>query len=66
MTVKELEEQLSKIEDKSLRIDVSVDVSTGQDDIYNRLFADPSHIQNDGTFITLICEKGEFNYDYDE
>lgn len=62
MTVKDLEEQLNKIEDKSLRIDVSVDVSTGQDDIYNRLFADPLHIQNDGTFITLICEKNGVNY----
>lgn len=57
MTVKELEEQLSKIEDKSLRIDVSVDISTGEDDYDSRLFADPLHIQNDGSFITLICEK---------
>lgn len=62
MTVKDLEELLSKIEDKSLRIDVSVDVSTGQDDIYNRLFADPLHVQSDGTFITLICEKTGVNY----
>lgn len=57
MTVKELEEQLNKIENKSLRIDVSVDISTGEDDVCNRLFADPLHIQNDGNFITLICEK---------
>ena len=58
MTVKELEEQLNKIEDKSLRVDVSVDISTGQDDVFNRLFAVPLHIQ-DGRFITLICEKME-------
>lgn len=59
MTVKELEEQLDKIEDKSLRIDVSVDISTGQEDAFNRLFANPLHIQDDGSFITLICEKVE-------
>lgn len=62
MTINELITQLNDIEDKNLKIEVSVDMSTCDEDAGNRISADTLHLVNQGSFVTLICENGIKNY----
>lgn len=62
MTVQELIKQLEDLEDKSLSVEVSVDMSTCEDDADHRVYGEVLHVLNQGNFVTIICENGERNY----
>ena len=62
MTVQELIKQLEDLEDKSLNVEVSVDMSTCEDNADYRVYGDTLHVLNQGNFITIICENRKDNY----
>lgn len=61
MTVEQLIEML-KTFPQNLKIEVSVDMSTNEDDCGNRVFGKVYSVQNDGSFITILAESGNSNY----
>lgn len=60
MTTHELAKKL--LSRKDCDVGISVDISTGQEDIHDRVFAVINHVQWDGLEAIIISE-GEFNHD---
>lgn len=61
MTVEQLIEML-KTFPQSLKIEVSVDMSTSEEDFEKRCFGKVYSAQNDGNYITILAECGKTNY----
>ena len=61
MKVKELIDMLSKF--PNVDVEVSIDMSIGDDDSGNRVFGEVYSAQNDGNFITILAESGYSNYE---
>ena len=60
MTTHELAQKL--LSHKDCEVGISVDISTGQEDIHDRVYAVINHVQWDGLEAMIISE-GDFNPD---
>ena len=63
LTVRELMAELRKVDpDQVLALQVSVDVSTGEDDAERRAFGDVVEVMRHDPYVTLLC-VGSLNDD---
>lgn len=63
MTTKELIKLLNTFP-SDVNVEVSIDMSKGEDDLDKRCFGEVYSAQNDGNFITILAECGEMNGSY--